>query len=153
MCYILPMFRRMHSKTLTSILILGIALVGALGLLSITFATHTGQLSCPASLVSSGECPFIGGSNGNTDHHLSILKYVSHGLSTVNILLVLSIILLFGAFSVLSKKNKALNTHSDFSIYRIENRFDFIPKPKFLKWLNLHNKLDPYALAWVHGKT
>lgn len=139
----------MRLRILPILLITSLLAVGILGFFGLN---HSGQHSCPISLLSGGDCPPIGGAFTLAFHHVSGLQ--SFTQSVVNLgtsPLILSTILIFAflAFSKLLQKAPLLQLPSFQRHDRITGS-RFLSKKQLIRWLALHHKRDPHALQWVH---
>lgn len=142
----------MRSKTLPILIILGLLTIGLFGIFGINMADSNGQHSCPVSVLSSDDCspsnsPFV-----EMFHHISTLQNFIQELINTNtfpsMLLILMIFVLI-IFSGILAKRPSLEFSASRSYRNIEE-FYYSQKKRFLRWLALHHKRDPYASQWVH---
>ncbi|OGI87709.1 hypothetical protein A2995_01365 [Candidatus Nomurabacteria bacterium RIFCSPLOWO2_01_FULL_33_24] len=127
-----------------SILMIIVFIVISIGFLTLGSMGHQ---ACPISKIFGLSCPPLNDLLALANHHLSGLQSFTQATfnSDIGLILFFSIFLsvafLFLKTGQLSKIKPPLSW-----VYLFIRRLNFSPNNKFIKWLSLHNKINPRVL-------
>ena len=139
----------MNNRLLIIALILITGTVGFLGVLAVEGMQHTTPHTCPVTLFSGATCPPDGNIMALASHHLSGFQSLSQAVMTNFSPAATGVVLLLVLFAlaVVRLLLKRLSNSVFFFQYRRQNqRAEFQANKRFLRWLELCYKRDPYML-------
>lgn len=115
----------------------------SLGVFGFPFLLGAGAMMdhgfCMVAKVFGTSCP-AGGVFGVALHHISSVGEMTLAVTGFAAVLLLIFILAFSTAGISIVDNLRL-------IYRFENVFTEEPRARILRWLSLHNKLDPHPVS------
>jgi len=138
----------MKLKITPLILIASLGLMSIFGLWLFGYMGHGDQQheGCPLFSLASDTCPALNNQLSMIVYHLSLLAVFSKAFIDIELMKIIFSAILFLILTVFGKQ--LLFSPSLFSIRKTKELiFDF--HKRFLQWISLKNKLDPWLSPWA----